>query len=534
MDDPLVRSDPPAPSPTITDDVVASPTIADDAVAADSSRIDEEAMRLGSRSPARTVMILSVGPLICQMVQALYGVTDTLWVSRTIGPLGVAVYGAVIVIEFIAVSISNYLMAGLSARLSYLFGEGRGHECGQMYVDYLRIALLLGIIVPCCVLPATKPLIKWFGADDHLADMCLQYMFPISVLCFLNFLFTMGCGVLQAEGRALFYSITQIGSLVANMAVFDPLFLVAFKLPMWGASLATIISEGIPGIILTVLICSGKLSLVTNAKMFISKPSRETCEALQLGLSSLAAQLAGTFPILLMQKYVNLAATSIGEYETVIAVWAVTEKLYLLIGGACIGFSFGLLPGAALAYGANRLNRVFWLAVHALWIATALSTALSVILIFAPGTVAKLWSSDPNFIRWCKKMIPIPVYTVPAIGFQYLAPVLLQAMQRVRASVILSTFTMLISVPIFATILYFTGKDDPSRVLWSSAINDGWTIIMGSVFLIKPIKEMLSVPKDEDLVLVEGRNVHALVEGREADDQDKSEMAELVISDHEV
>jgi Na+-driven multidrug efflux pump len=512
----------------------ASPTIADDVSASNCSITDEEAVRLGSRTPARTIVILSIGPLICQIIQALYGVTDTLWVARTIGPLGVSVYGAVMVIEFVAVGVSNYLMAGLSARLSYLFGEGRGHECGQMYVDYLRIALLLGIIVPCCVLPATKPLIKWFGADEQLANMCLQYMFPISVLCFLNFLFTMGCGVLQAEGRALLYGITQISSLVANMAVFDPLFLVAFKLPMWGASLATIMSEGIPGIVLTILICCGKLSLVTNGKMLISKPSRETWEALQLGLSSLTAQLAGTFPVVLMQKYINMAATSIGEYDTVIAARAVTQRLCQLVEGACSGFSFGLLPCAAFAYGANRLNRVFWLAVHALWMCTGLSTALSVILIFAPGTVAKLWNSDPTFVRWCKKMIPIPVYAVPAIGFQYLAPVLLQSMQRVRASVILSTFTMLISVPIFATILYFTKKDDPSRILWSWPINDGWAIVMGCAYLIRPIRELLAVPKDEDLVLVNERNVHPLIERREGDDQEKSELAELVGSDGEV
>jgi Na+-driven multidrug efflux pump len=512
----------------------ASPTIVDDVTASDSSSTDEEAIRLGSRSPARTVIILSMGPLICQMIQALYGVTDTLWVSRTIGPLGVAVYGAVIVIEFVAVSVSNYLMAGLSARLSYLFGQGRGHECSQIYVDYLRIALLLGIVVPCCVLPATKPLIKWFGADEQLASMCLEYMFPVSVLCFLNFLFTMGCGILQAEGRALLYGITQVSSLVANMAVFDPLFLVAFKLPIWGASLATIVSEGIPGIILMILICCGKFSLVTNAKMFISKPSLETCQALQLGLSSFAGQLANTVPVILIQKYVNMAATSIGEYETVIAVWAVTEKLYQLIGGACTGFSFGLLPGAAFAYGANRLNRVVWLAVHALWISTALSTGLSVVVIFAPGTIAKLWSNEPNFLKWCEKMIPIPVYTVPALSFQYLAPVLLQALQRVKESVILSTCTLLISIPVFATILYFTKRDDPSRPMWSWAINDGWAVVMGSLFLRKPIKNLLSAPKDEDLVLVGGRNLHWLAEQKEGGDRETSEMAELVSSENEV
>jgi Na+-driven multidrug efflux pump len=95
--------------------------------------------------------------------------------------------------------------------------------------------------------PASEPLIKWAGADEHLVIMCADYIFPVPVLSFLNLLFTMGCGVLQAEGRAPLYVIVQTSSLVDNMAVFDPPFHAAFKLPKWGAALATIIFEGIPG-----------------------------------------------------------------------------------------------------------------------------------------------------------------------------------------------------------------------------------------------------------------------------------------------
>ena len=83
--------------------------------------------------------------------------------ARTIGQTGIAVFGAVFIVEFVAIAISNYLMSSLGIRLAYLFGEGRTQECAQMYVDFVRLAAVLGIIVPSVVMPATRPLVVWFA-----------------------------------------------------------------------------------------------------------------------------------------------------------------------------------------------------------------------------------------------------------------------------------------------------------------------------------------------------------------------------------
>ena len=367
---------------------------------------------------------------------------------------------------------------------------------------------VLGIIVPSVVMPATRPLVVWFGADEKLADMCVEYMIPVTCLCFLNFLYMMGCGLIQAEGRSLMYGLIQMGSFALNMGIFDPLFLVGFKLPIWGASLATIIAEGTPEIILTVLILCGKFSVKPKARMFISKPTIETWKGLKVGFASLVSNVSYTIPLILMQKYVNLASTAIGQYDAVIAVWAVIEKLYQLCGGICVPFSYGLLPASSYAFGAQRLNRVMWLFIHATWISTVISVLMSIFIIAIPDKIALIWSSDPVFVDWVKRMVPKVFYTTIVMAIQYTAPAILQAMVMVLQSTLLSVITLLLPLPMFSSILYFTDKTNPERIIWTYALNDAFSLVVCILFLIPPGRLTLKAPKDSELDLVNGHIKH--------------------------
>ena len=420
-------------------------------------------------------------------------------------------------------------MSSVNIRLSYLFGQHHTKDCAQLYVDFLRLAVILGVIVPCVVLPIVKPMIRWFGADEELVDMSFQYMLPVTLLCFLNFMYMMACGLIQAEGKSLLYGIVQVSSFVLNMGVFDPLFLLGLKLPIWGASLATIVAEGIPGIILTVLIMCGKFSLKPSWSMFFKKPTVETWEACKVGFASFIEQISVAIPCIVMQKYVNMASSVIGQYNVVIAVWAVIEKLYQLVGGICIGFSYGLLPAASYAYGANRMNRVMWLFIHATWISTAISVGMSIIIMTIPHKLALIWDTETNFVSWCVKTVPKVFYMCVCLAIQYTCPAVLQAMNRVAAANSVSVLTLLLPLPIFSSILYFTKKDDPERIMWTYPLNDIYSGIMCVLFLIKPGKFCWKEPKDEELELENGKRKS--ISDRDSNDSTEEAKPEFVDPD---
>jgi len=435
-----------------------------------------------------------------QMSQAFYGFVDSLWVSKTIGKDGMTVFGAVFVVDFIAASFANYFGAGLTARTSYLFGKKMVNECSQLYVDFIRICLFTGILVPLLVLPIVKPIIMWFGADQKIADMSFIYMIPSTVGSFITFLFMIGCGLIQATGRSTLYGVIQLVAFVLNMLVFDPLLLYYLKTPMWGASLATILSQLFPAIFVTIRIFSGKYAIQPKMKMFLKPISKETWAAMSVGFSSWIASVSLTIPQVLMQKYFNNASLAIGEYNTMIMIWAVMEKLYLITGGICVAFGQSTLPSVSFAFGANRLNRVLRIGLHALWVSTMLSCAFAGAIILFPRKIAKIWSSDPHYLNWAEKTIPVMFYCAPFFAIQYIIPAVLQGMKKVFSSTALSILTLLIPLPVFSSLLYFTNKRDPIRIIYTFTCNDIYSFIMCILFSIIPFKELWIAEPSADAI----------------------------------
>jgi Na+-driven multidrug efflux pump len=149
---------------------------------------------------------------------------------------------------------------------------------------------------------------------------------------------------------------------------------------------------------------------------------------------------------------------------------------------------------------------VLWLSIHALWIATVISVCFEVVFVGFPVQVGKIWDDEESFIYWIKEIVPKIFYTSVTAGFQYMCPVILQAMQKVVASTVLSFVTLLLPFPVFSTILYFTDKKNPARLFWCYPMNDVFSVIVDSLFLIAPFRTMWNAVRDDKM------NEHAVLE----------------------
>ena len=228
-----------------------------------------EEKRLGSKSPLKTILTLVIGPFISQTVQSFYGVVNLFWVSRGIGDKGIEVFGAIFIIDYISMAFSDYLMTSINIQLSYLFGQSNYKECAQVFVDFVRISFLLSLLMPPIYLLITRPFVEWFGAGKDLSKMCFQYVIPTSCGSFFTFLFMSVCGLLQSEGHSMIFGIAQSSTLLLDMLVFCPLFLLGFKFDIWGASLATIVSQMIVTIVLVCFIGCGKFTVKPKCYMLL-------------------------------------------------------------------------------------------------------------------------------------------------------------------------------------------------------------------------------------------------------------------------
>lgn len=447
--------------------------------ASDSSVDDADEQRaLGAYKPLPTLCKLTIGPLASQIVNALYGLLNSFWISKSIGEKGMTVMSIIIIVDFIHIAIAQYFNICLSERISYLFGIKETEHCSQVVVDMLRFTLIAGIIVPAILIPTARPLCVWYGANDEIADMCMNYLIPQLCCAFINYAYLGLCGLLQAMGKTVMYGVCQIISCLLTMLVFDPLFLLGLRTDMWGAAVANVLAQLIPFVVILVMTFGGMFSVKPHFNQFLKKFDPHSFTALKVSFSQLISNFAAEIPVLMLGKYVSLAATSVGEYTPVMAAWNLVDRLYEIVICVCNALNQGFLPAGSYAFGCNRLHRLLKLVLYAFFIGTAWSAIMCVLLCTLPKQIASMWGTEERFLYYAKKTMVLSFCSTFINMGQFTIVACLVATKMVTLSIVTSCLTLLIPIPVFSSVLYFTDKHNPIRLHLAFICRDVWAFIV--------------------------------------------------------
>lgn len=449
----------------------------------------EEDFRLGGRPPFITLLFLAVGPVISEIGSTTYGIVDSVWVNKAFGKSGLSWIGCVFVPQYLVHGFSQMMHVCVTSKLGYLHATKVGHKVSRVLFDLFRVALIVSIIVPLLILPIANPLMTWMGFGEKSRSHGFKFLLPLTSGYFFTAMYHLLCGVLQANGLSVYYGAAHMLDSVLNMAVFDPLFLFAFKTGIWGVSLATVVSNAIVAICVFQVLRK-KAILVRPAKKLhlFSKFSKHTWSALKSGMSAFVTQVAMTLPTALIQKYLSAAAKTQGVSTEVMGVWHIMARVYHICTMVMTAFVSAFLPAASYAFGGGYGRRLLILAMHITWIGTVWGGLCTFTFSVFPGQVCSIWSSDQQFNEWLVKMIPPSVYTAALTPARSVVSALLQAMKRGNLSSVLNFLAQLVALPVFSSILYFTGKDQPVRIVWCYVFTDIFAFVVSLLFGIIPFR----------------------------------------------
>ncbi|EAY01876.1 MatE family protein [Trichomonas vaginalis G3] len=438
----------------------------------ESKQKEDEHMRLGGHTPLATILRLSPGPLISQIVNSLYGVIDSMWVTRFIGEVGLTALSVAYVIDNTALSFGYFVSTAASSEISYLLSNKAYDKINQVTADLFRICIMIGMLIPAILFPSSKPLFRFLDAGDEVIKKAFDYVIPLLSLNVVTCFYHCVCGVLQAEGRTWTYGGAQIASMILNMVLWDPILLYLLKRTI-GSSLATEIAMFIPGFIILILIFCHKFAAKPTFKLFKNCFIIETWEAVKIGLSALIMNISVVVPTLVMQKFIAIRANKINQYDMVIAVFNALTRLYQLTLCIPMALNAAYLPATSYAFGLNNKRRVLWLTWHVLWIGVTWGIFVMIIISIWPGPIAKIWSSHPDFQHWAKEMLPVSFYTIPLCTVKFIVISFLQATKQATKAMITSIVTELVSLPVFACCFHYIGNNDsPTRIIYAYIVND--------------------------------------------------------------
>ncbi|OHT12427.1 MatE family protein [Tritrichomonas foetus] len=455
-----------------------------------------EDIALGSKPPLRTLLVLSIGPFISQLTQALFGLIDTMWINKALGDKGVTEVSTYSNFDTIGRAFGFFLNVAASTKISSLFGAGLGHQAPQLLVDLLRVAFILSVFVPVVLIPCLKPAARWFGATYDIVEEGFEYILPVIVCAFIPILYLTFCGCLLAEGRTMIFGLLQTITLILNVVIFDPLLLLALRWGMLGNALATILAEGLPMIVIATLYFCGKFSVKPKIGDFFKKFSPHTWPALKVGFSQLFYQLSLAVPGIVLRKFLGLSSTD-ETYIDIVAGFNAQIRLYQIVFMVTAAVSMGFLPCASYAIGAQRYKRALKLLMHTCWVSFGWTALTMIGTVAVPRLVSMMFSNTEGYLNYATQFIRNSNVVAFVSPVALIIQALLQALQLGNAATIISIGTQLIPLPVFSAVLYYTNKHNPGRLLYAYAIQQALGVVIAVPLGIKPFFDLLKKSKNE-------------------------------------
>ena len=187
-------------------------------------------------------------PLILgNMLQTLYNAADSIIVGRFVGPEALAAVGSAYSLMTFLTSLMIGLSMGAGIVFSYLFGEKNFDKLRKaLGISFLSIGLISIAITVIASLFQHQIMALLQVPDDVYNDMA-EYLAVIFMGLPALFLYNFYAAAERAVGNSNTPLLFMAVSAIMNVAL-DLYFVISLDLGVWGAAVATIISQWVAGI----------------------------------------------------------------------------------------------------------------------------------------------------------------------------------------------------------------------------------------------------------------------------------------------
>ncbi|MCD8390580.1 MAG: MATE family efflux transporter [Firmicutes bacterium] len=363
--------------------------------------------KMGTMPVNRLLITMSLPMVISMLVQALYNVVDSIFVSRLSEDALTAVSMA-FPMQNLMISVAAGIGVGINAMLSRRLGEknyAAANKTGENGIFLEAMGYILFLLIGIF---ATNAFFAAQSASAAIAEMGVAYTRICLIMSFGMFMQIASERILQSTGRTIYTMITQSTGAVINI-ILDPILIFGLfgmpKMGVAGAAIATVTGQICAAILATVLNIKCNPDVHISFKGF--KPESEFIKTiLSVGVPSIIMSSVGSVMTFCMNKIL------IAFSSTAVAVFGVYFKLNSFVFMPVFGLNNGMVPIVSYNYGAKnkkRLTKTVKLAV----VYAALIMCVGIALFqFIPDALFRLFDASENMIE-----IGVPALRTISISF---------------------------------------------------------------------------------------------------------------------
>ncbi len=428
--------------------------------------------KMGVMPIGRLILSMSVPMMLSMLVQALYNIVDSMWVSRVCEDALTAVSLA-FPVQNLMIGVATGTGVGVNALLSRSLGAKDYERANKIASNGVFLAIISGIVFFFLGIFATPLFFKTqIEADSPIFTYGVDYLSICCALSFGVFGQIMVERLMQSTGRTVLSMITQLIGAAINM-IFDPLLILGIgpfpRLEAKGAAIATVMGQIIAFIVAIIL--NHKFNKEVRVKLRGFRPSGKIIgDIYKIGVPSIIMVAIGS----VMTYAVNKILLSFTK--TAATVFGVYFKLQSFVFMPVFGMNNGTIPIIAFNYGAGNRKRMTKTVRFSMVLACSIMAVGTALMWLFPGTMLKIFDASDNMLSIGIPALRIISLSFVVAGFNIAMGSVFQAVGKSYFSMIVSfTRQLVVLVPV----AYFLSKTGVlENVWWAFPIAEIFSLIV--------------------------------------------------------
>ncbi len=362
-------------------------------------------IQLSEHFTYKKLIQFTIPTIIMMIFTSIYGVVDGLFVSNCVGSDAFAGVNLIMPAIMILGSIGFMIGTGGSALVSKTIGEGNKEKANRYFSMLLYVVTIIGFIFTVIGLIVMEPVAKLLGAEGNLVEICVTYgrtliiaLIPFMLQnCFQSFL-------IVAEKPRMGLIISIITG-VLNM-ILDFLFIYVFKMGVFGAAVATGISQLIGGIVPLIYFIKKSETLKLVKTKFELKPILQAC-------ANGSSEMVTNISMSLVNMLYNLQLMKYAGSDGVVA-YGIIMYVSFIFSGTYMGYSIGSAPIVGYHYGAENKEELKSLLKKSLKLLTITSIVMTVVGELLAKPLASI------FVSYNANLLDMTVNAIRIFSISYL------------------------------------------------------------------------------------------------------------------
>ena len=444
--------------------------------------------KMGVMPVNRLILTMSLPMILSMLVQALYNIVDSMFVSR-LSENALTAVSLAFPAQNLMIAVATGTGVGVNAALSRSLGERNFDRANKIADHAVFLAIASYAVFAVLGLFFSRQFFLWQTDIEEIVDQGTDYLRICTLFSFGLFLEIACERLLQSTGKTIYSMYTQGLGAIINI-IFDPIMIFGLfgfpKMGVAGAAAATVFGQILAAVLGIFLNKTRNQEIHVSFRGF--RPNSEIIRHIySVGIPSIIMSSIGSVMTFGMNKIL------IGFTSTATAVFGVYFKLQSFVFMPVFGLNNGTVPIIAYNYGAAKPDRILKTLKLAICYAVGIMLIGFAVFQLLPDKLLLIFEASENMLN-----IGVPALRIISVSFLFagyciVCSSMFQALGHGLLSLLVSVFRQLLVLLPSAFLLSKIGGLD--LVWYSFPIAEICSIFFSTYFLrhvykkeIEPLK----------------------------------------------